>query len=147
MKDTPKFTPGPWSRCPARNGKCSCGQIFSEKSGENVATIKNVIGCVHGEWGDDSDMIYGEVPPEESLANSYLIASSPLLYMALWAQEVLEEISLSKRAKLPMADDHRYTQFIGEWNGRDGRNARFSDFAQKVRELRTEALKQARGEL
>lgn len=62
MPKTAKTThsPLPWSVC--GSGKCSCKMIWSETADTHVATgmIKTPVACVHGEWGDDKDTIYGE---------------------------------------------------------------------------------------
>ena len=77
-----KWTPGEWTLC--NNGKCTCKHVYSHKADQHVATGRP-IACVHGEWGDAPDMIYGEVRQEQIDANARLIAAAPELYEALEA--------------------------------------------------------------
>lgn len=81
MSET-KHTPGPWELCSAKN--CTCMMIHSIPADQHVATAKQ-IACVHGEWGDGPEMLYGEVPPEQVQANAHLIAAAPDLLDALEA--------------------------------------------------------------
>lgn len=73
-------TPGPWSTCGASNGKCECRMIWAPSGDAVLATaaFRGVVACVHQEWGDGPDMVYGSVDPEQTLANALLIAAAPL---------------------------------------------------------------------
>jgi hypothetical protein len=68
-------TKGPWHSCGARDGKCSCKMIWSPSVDQHVATAKHV-ACVHGEWGDSPELVYGEVPQDEVQANTAFIAAA-----------------------------------------------------------------------
>lgn len=72
-------TPGPWVECGHDRGGCQCRMVWSRTSDGTVATAihHKAIACVHQEWGDGKDMIYGDFPPEEVAANARLIAASP----------------------------------------------------------------------
>jgi len=52
-----KHTPTPWRVC--GNNKCSCKMIWAESTDSHIATARPV-ACVHGEWGDSIEHIYGE---------------------------------------------------------------------------------------
>ncbi len=68
-------TQGEWRQC--NGGSCSCKFIWSGE-GATVATGRPM-ACIHGEWGDGKDMVYGEVPEEQVNANATLMADSKRL--------------------------------------------------------------------
>lgn len=76
-----KYTSGDWHAC--NDGKCSCKMIWSKSTDQHVATAKRFIACVHREWGDDPNMIYGDISEEEQIANARLIATAPALVETL----------------------------------------------------------------
>jgi hypothetical protein len=85
-----KHTKGPWHYCGHERGGCECRMVWSHPADAHVATAQhhNVVACVHHEWGDGADMIYGGFSPGETLANTRLIALSPeLLQIAIRLQE------------------------------------------------------------
>lgn len=62
--------------------------VWSEPADGTVATAtfpRGVVACVHQEYGDDPGLIYGGFPPEQTLANAYLIAAAPDMLAALRA--------------------------------------------------------------
>lgn len=132
MKDTPRFTEGPW----LREENTVCKLMHSGWKG-GVERFRNRFSV----WMAN-DL---ECPEEEAEAIAHLIVSSSLLYMALWAREVASE--MQKDLVIPNPDDPRYTPFIGPWDGYKAPEIRFCHFQLKHKELRTEALKQARGEV
>jgi hypothetical protein len=92
-------TPGPWSAC--QEGKCSCGQVWSEATDNLVAVI------TRGKWGDEwpsirlvgdtsfdqkaeaymEKEVYGEVPDDIADANAaFVAAASPSVILALIAR-------------------------------------------------------------
>ncbi len=84
-------TLGPWSLC--NSGKCSCKFVWSKGEDGTVATARPM-ACVHGEWGDDIDMIYGEIPKEQVDANALLISDAPRLAAAVVeARKMLDDCS------------------------------------------------------
>lgn len=60
-----KATPGPWRAC--HEGKCSCGQIWSQQVDAPVADV------TRGEWGDPG-LPYGQIPNHYAEANADFIA-------------------------------------------------------------------------
>lgn len=89
-----KHTPGPWEAC--HDGKCKCRQVWSIPGDCPVFTAndkgeKVLVGLIHHEWGDDLDLIYGEIPAEQQEANARLIAAAPDLLEA--CKLVLENIA------------------------------------------------------
>jgi len=64
------YMPGPWSQCGARDGKCSCGQIWSIPADCVVATV--------AQYRDGND----GPTPEAATANARLIAAAPDLLAA-----------------------------------------------------------------
>lgn len=123
MKELPKFTEGPW-----KIGNRSDGSKW--------------IGMGDGHSGRHYQ---ADMPWDMFEEDCRLIAASPLLYMALWAQEIASEMQKENMLKVS-ANDERYTPFIGPWDGKQSTEDRFWAFQTKRRQLRAEALKQARGE-
>ncbi len=83
-------TEGEWRQC--CNGDCTCKFIWSGNGTDTVATARPV-ACIHGEWGDDKDMVYGEVPEEQVNANATLMADSKRLAGAVvQLREALESL-------------------------------------------------------
>lgn len=93
-------TPGPWGAC--KDGKCSCGIVWSKPHDHPVASAQNT------PWGDEvytadpteddptnvrrDFMDYGSFPVSEFHANARLIALAPDLAAALLkAEEALDD--------------------------------------------------------
>lgn len=130
MNTLPKFTEGPWLR------EESTVYALMPTNWQGKPDVKNRFFA-----NVQRDL---DCPQEEIEANAQLIASAPLLYMALWAQSTLDTI-LSLRG-IPDADCHLYEPFLGIWDKKENFMDRYRRFTEKVQQLRAEALKQARGE-
>lgn len=88
----PKWARGPWRRCGAARGGCSCGTVWSIPADAPVATV------IIGEWGDDiavkrkvgrkweptiETIVYGKIGEEVGKANAALISAAPEMADAL----------------------------------------------------------------
>ncbi len=96
-------TPGPWKQCNA--GNCTCKIIWAEGGSDTVATGRPM-ACVHGEWGDEKDMIYGEIPKEQVEANALLISDAPRLAAAVVSLRAALERSLGAMGYCAQLDDN-----------------------------------------
>ena len=76
---------GPWKHCSASKGQCQCRTVWSIPNDAPVTTAK-AVACVHHEWGDGPDMIYGEVPEDQVRANAELISFA--WKIPLWLEEI-----------------------------------------------------------
>lgn len=121
MNTLPKFTEGPW-----------------------VINIEGNLIHANDERRTITCHLSGSFKHPKIAADAHLIASAPLLYMALLAQEVASE--MQKELAIPDPQDPRYEPFLGPYDGYKAPEIRFYDFMVKRQQLRTEALKQARGE-
>jgi hypothetical protein len=66
----PKFSPGPWSLCPAHGGSCQCGLVWSKRLDFSVASV-------------DRENESGEITDEQFQSNKRLISRAPSMYQAL----------------------------------------------------------------
>ncbi|MEE9611578.1 MAG: hypothetical protein V3W19_10015 [Desulfatiglandales bacterium] len=106
MAQLKNHSPGPWRAC--REGKCSCGFIWSTTADHPVAKVES------GEWGDGYPALrvveepsivgkvqveaymdriaYGRVDPEVAQQNALLIAMSPEMLSLLQQGLVLTSV-------------------------------------------------------
>ena len=74
-------TPGPWKAC--RDGECQCRQVWSIPGDAPVFTaldthgVVALVGQAHQRWGDGPDLVYGEIPEDQTQANALLVSAAP----------------------------------------------------------------------
>lgn len=116
-------TPGPWKRCGAARGGCTCGQVWCPDYPVAIVT--------RGDWGDGADLrralrelwdhfrhrafgflAYGHISDDLAQANACLISAAPDLLSALRPLAECEIIECDE--PLPDSYGARYLITLGE---------------------------------